>query len=123
MAVEKAKKKLHGAGVRVEIYHADASKPVGIAGPFDLILDLGCFHSIPTGGRDGYVANVKRWIAPGGTFLMYGFIGGGPKEFAGISEGDIERFGPEMRLIKRVDGMDGRRRSTWVTMVRKMPQG
>jgi SAM-dependent methyltransferase len=122
-AVARARKKLREAGVIAEIRQADARNPVDLPGPFDLILDLGCFHSIPIEGRDGYAANVKRWIAPGGTFLMYGFIGGETKDFAGISEGDIERFGPELTLMQRADGMEGKRRSTWVTFVRKMSQG
>jgi SAM-dependent methyltransferase len=116
-AVARARKKLREAGVNAEIRQADASKPVEIGGPFEFIFDLGCFHSIPTEGRNGYAANVKRWIAPGGTFLIYGFIWGETKDFFGISEGDIQRFGPELRLIKRVDGLDGRRRSTWVTLI------
>lgn len=45
----------------------------GVSGPFDLTLDLGCFHSLPDERRDAYVTEVARVAAPGATHLMFAF--------------------------------------------------
>jgi cyclopropane fatty-acyl-phospholipid synthase-like methyltransferase len=115
-AVNQAKDKIRAAGVQAEIRQVDVCKPLDLPGKYDFLLDLGCFHVIPLAVRDGYIANVKRWIAPGGTYLMYGFMLGKENSLPGISEADLERFSPEMRLTQRVDGWDSLgRASMWVT--------
>lgn len=45
----------------------------GVSGPFDLMLDLGCFHSLPDDRRDAYVTEVAQVAAPGATHLMFAF--------------------------------------------------
>jgi SAM-dependent methyltransferase len=42
-----------------------------IDGPFDLVLDIGCFHGLPAGRRDAYVREVARVASPGGRMLMF----------------------------------------------------
>jgi cyclopropane fatty-acyl-phospholipid synthase-like methyltransferase len=42
-----------------------------IDGPFDLILDIGCFHGLPVRRRDAYVREVARVASPGGRMLMF----------------------------------------------------
>jgi SAM-dependent methyltransferase len=43
--------------------------PVGDARA-DLLLDRGCFHYLPPAGRDGYAAQARRVLRPGGRFLL-----------------------------------------------------
>jgi len=44
-----------------------------LAGPFDLILDRGCFHCLFPARRGEYAATLHRLLAPGGTFLLKTF--------------------------------------------------
>lgn len=45
----------------------------GVSGPFTLILDFGCLHTLPPDQRSAYVDSVSAVAAPGATFLLYGF--------------------------------------------------
>jgi hypothetical protein len=44
-----------------------------VQGEFDLLLDFGCFHTLPPDQRGAYVDSVSAIAAPGATFLLYGF--------------------------------------------------
>lgn len=55
---------------------ADVTRPVlpEDDSSFDLLVDVGCLHALPTDGRPGYAANVKRLSRPGTTLLLYAFL-------------------------------------------------
>jgi SAM-dependent methyltransferase len=44
-----------------------------VQGTFDLVLDFGCFHTLPPDQRPVYVDCVSAVAAPGATLLLYGF--------------------------------------------------
>lgn len=46
----------------------------GLDVPFDLLLDLGCFHSIPDAGREGYARGATAVAKPGATMLLFCFV-------------------------------------------------
>jgi SAM-dependent methyltransferase len=54
---------------------ADASKlsDLVLPGPYDLGLDMGCFHSLSDIDRAGYIRGLEKWIKPGGMFMLYAF--------------------------------------------------
>jgi SAM-dependent methyltransferase len=47
-------------------------RELGVQGPFDLVIDIGCYHGIPTGRRDAYVAEVAAVTQPGANFYLAG---------------------------------------------------
>ena len=49
---------------------------LGIGADYSLLLDLGCFHSVPDAGRDAYVQGVSSVATAGATFLLFGFVRG-----------------------------------------------
>ena len=57
-AIEAADRRAREAGVAARFVNGDVSalRDCGIIGPFDLVIDVGCYHSIPVGIRDEYVA-------------------------------------------------------------------
>ena len=91
---------------------------IGVDGPFDLMLDIGCFHSITDDRRGAYVKEVARVAAPGGTLLMFAFgEKGRGTPFA--SESEIrQRFGDDFDMVEVRAGAPFRRQ-TWYRMVRK----
>ena len=90
---------------------------LGVTGPFDLMLDLGCFHSIPDERRDAYAGEAGRVAAPGATFLLFAFGEKGPGPgFA--SEAEIRRrFGRDFDLAEARPG-GAFRKQTWYRMIR-----
>ena len=48
-------------------------RELGVDGPFDLVLDVGCFHSVALGRRDAYAREVTRVAGPGATLLVFAF--------------------------------------------------
>ena len=61
-AITAARKKADDAGVKAVFVVGDASRlrEAGVRGPFDLLLDIGCYHTIPAGRRDAYVAGAAE---------------------------------------------------------------
>jgi SAM-dependent methyltransferase len=73
-----------------------------VQGTFDLLLDFGCFHTLPADQRPIYVDSVSAVTAPGATLLLYGFAR--PPRLApmqaGISLGEVrERFSGDWEIV------------------------
>jgi len=47
-------------------------REAGVGGDFDLVVDIGCYHGIPDGRRDAYVAGVAAVTKPGADLYLAG---------------------------------------------------
>ena len=114
-AIKIARQKLNQAGIRVNLFIRDATKLQGINGPFDFALDLGCFHGIPQDGKSKYLERLDQILAPGGFWLMYGFLKSDLLHAgSGLLEADIDLISSRLTLVSRRDGVDnGARPSAW----------
>jgi SAM-dependent methyltransferase len=113
-AVRAAKRKAKNAGIQAEIYLDDATRMKHAAGPFDLALDLGCFHGIAN--KADYLTQLTRILAPGGFWLLYGFLkGDSPRPGPGLADADLSMIPARgLTLISRKDGWDKKERpSAW----------
>ena len=75
-AIEAAELKLKAAGISgVSFLRADVTQLTesGLQGPFDFVLDIGCFHSVPLARRDAYVREVATLARPGATMMIFAF--------------------------------------------------
>jgi len=82
---------------------------------FDLILDIGCFHSLTPNKRMAYLRNLSRLLKSFGTFLLYSFLLDNEISF-GISELEINSIASILHLHQRINGLDRRNRpSVWLT--------
>ena len=74
-ALERASQKAARAGVQVKLYRGDVTRlgDLPLRGPFDLLLDLGCFHGLAPGARAAYVQGVAALSKPSTLFLLYAF--------------------------------------------------
>jgi SAM-dependent methyltransferase len=70
-----ARRKASAAGVAPRFVEGDVTRlrDVGVGDGYDLVLDFGCFHTLPEDRRPDYVASVSGAAAQGATFLLYGF--------------------------------------------------
>jgi hypothetical protein len=102
----------------VDFRRLDVSRLKGIQGPFNLILDIGCFHSLSSRARARYVPRLAQLIHPGGTYLLYTRLAD-PEEPEDIppSESDImQAFSPFFLMINKELGTDRERTSAWYWM-------
>jgi SAM-dependent methyltransferase len=119
-AIRKANKKAQQAGVSVDLHVDDVCELNHVTGKFDLVLDIGCYHSLDDEDMDAYVRNLERITAKDSVYLMYGFFqipdGNGP----GMDSMDLDRFEASFEQVNREDGTErGRRPSAWLTYKRK----
>lgn len=118
-AIQDASYKSAQAGVQAEFIAEDVTKLEKVSGLFDLVLDIGCFHSLADKEKQRYINNLERLTRPGSTLLLYGFLRGIDSSGTGMDESDILAFDKLFTLSRRVDGTDrGQRPSTWLTFVR-----
>ncbi len=124
-AIREARQKAVRQGVQADFHVGDVTRLEGIQGPFDLILDIGCFHSLSQQGRASYLENLDRLLAVNGTFLMYAFFKEDSQPSAsGLEAADLELLSSRLALKERQDGTDrGRRASAWFTYQRKPDEG
>lgn len=115
-AVSAARRRLAQAGVPADVRVGDVTELSGVGGPFDLILDIGCYHGLSPVSRSAYRHNLLKYLKPGGTFLLYThLVEPGARELSGIDEGEVEWLGEMMQLAAREDSRDRwDRRSAWL---------
>ena len=119
-AIQKARRKARQVNVLVDFRVDDVTRLKDLIGPFDLILDMGCFHSLRPAGRQAYLNNLDRLLAPDGTFLLYVFFRHPDASGPGLEESDLEALRAFFYLVNRQDGSErGLRCSAWLTYKRR----
>lgn len=119
-AIRAARRKAWRAGVVATFLREDVTRLRGVRGPFNLALDIGCFHSLSPTGRAAYAQRVKELLTPGGTLLLYtwiaaeGEVGPGPPSLSTLRS----TFEPKLAIEDLAYGEDHHRRSAWVEMRR-----
>ncbi len=117
-AIALARRKTRQAGVRADLRVGDVTRLEALDGPFDLILDMGCFHSLDKIGRKSYLHNIQRWLAPSGIYLLYAFFAPAINAYPGIDQADVQALTSQLKLESRQDGSDRGwgRPSAWFTL-------
>ena len=105
LAIRKARRKARDTGVSATFRVGEAVKlgtPGGppLGDPFDLAVDIGCFHSIQAIHREAYASMLRRVLREGGFYLLYAWgprkllghaVGLTPHETETLLAGDFER--------------------------------
>ena len=114
-AIRLARKKARRSGLKAVFFRDDVLRLKDLTGRFDLVYDIGCFHSLPPARFDDYAANLARHLAPSGTFMLYVFFRSPESSGPGITQAELDRTFAPFRLLRREDGEDrGERRSSWL---------
>jgi cyclopropane fatty-acyl-phospholipid synthase-like methyltransferase len=109
-AISTAIHKAATAGVSSRFVVGDVTRLTGLRlkTPYDLLLDLGCFHSIPDAGRDDYVRGATAVARPRATMLLFCFIRpDNPRRFGprGVARGEVaERFTSGWDIVAEIAG-------------------
>ncbi|HEX2909667.1 MAG TPA: class I SAM-dependent methyltransferase [Chloroflexia bacterium] len=123
-AIRLARKKAGLAGMKsaTSFYRSSVTKLAMLQPAFDLLLDIGCLHSLPQPDRLSYASEVKRLSHKGSLYLLYAFgpgLEGTPS--TGLDRAAVERlFEPEFKLVDYCAGSDtgSGRPSAWYTLRR-----
>jgi SAM-dependent methyltransferase len=107
-AIETARKRSLDTRNAVSFVLADVTRlaGAGVRGPFDLVLDLGCYHALPARLRDAYVAQLAAVTGPGADFYLAG-VSVAPASWrllraSGVQAGELrERFGASFELTEQ----------------------
>lgn len=120
IAVLKARRSLQNYRDQVRIRFGDVTNPGNVSGSYQLVLDIGCFHSLTSRGKARYLENLGIVLAPHGHLLMYAHLGMPGEEFrSGILESDVESINQVLQLIERTDSADpGGRPAAWLLFKR-----
>jgi len=115
-AIRVARRKADRQELNVNLQIGDVTKLNGLSGNFDLIYDIGCFHSLDPSGMQAYRNNIEDLLKPGGTFMLYLFFRDKIQSSgSGASEADLPPFNDFLNLTKREDGTEREaRRSSWL---------
>lgn len=115
-AIAAANERAHSAGATATFVVGDVTRlrEIGVSGPFDLVIDIGCYHGIPAGRRDAYVAEVAAVTQPGANVYLAG-VSHPPALWrlvgaSGITSEEIrKRFGAHFDLVdEQTSGSVGR---------------
>jgi cyclopropane fatty-acyl-phospholipid synthase-like methyltransferase len=107
-AIRRARRKAMAAGLPVDFYAADVTRLDFLAPPFDLALDIGCFHALDEAGWPRYRDQLRRLLPPGARFMLYAF-GPRPGRFMrmGITRSQLRGlFEPDFELLRVEGGAD-----------------
>jgi SAM-dependent methyltransferase len=91
---------------RVSVFLGDVTRldRVPIDGSFDLVLDIGCYHSIPARHRDAYAHGVALRANEGAHLFVWAFARGGWTR-PGVTPREMrDRFAPWFEPVGRIMG-------------------
>jgi len=122
-AIEKARKKAARTS-GATLVEGDVSRlsQLGITGPFDFVLDMGCYHGLSATRRRAYVQEVARVTRSGALFMVWAVASARRPIFPGaphMQDEEIpERFGQDFRLEPGPQG-NGRQMANWYMLRRR----
>jgi len=121
-AIARARDRAAAAAVAPRLVRADVTRldELGLGAGYDLLFDLGCFHTLAAERRDRYAAVATGLAAPGARFLLYGFAPGawrrGPLS-GGVTAAELRHRFRGWELVEVQRGT-GRFEASWYTLAR-----
>lgn len=106
LAIDEARKRLGEVpfAKRVRFFHSTVTAMPYLDQPYDLIVDIGCMHSLTEASLRAYAAEVTRLLQSGGTYLLFAHINDGEEEGEdapkGIAEAQIHALFSHFELIR-----------------------
>jgi SAM-dependent methyltransferase len=102
LAVERAEKRAHDAGVTAHFVVADVLHLAGLDGPFEFFFDRGCYHAVRRDAPEEYAPAVARQLATGARGLILAGNAREPHDPGPpvVTEGEIrDELGAEFQIL------------------------
>ncbi len=109
-AIAQARRKAAAAGASARFVVGDVTRltDLGVGVGYELLLDLGCFHSIPDARRDAYIAGATEIAKQGATMLLFAMVRrGDPRRIGprGVARGEVaQRFASGWEIVSEDAG-------------------
>ncbi len=117
-AIQRAQMKAAMAGVSLEFFIQDVTRLNVLQDPFDLVLDIGCFHGMGKPARQAYLAELQRLTHPGSQYLMWAVDYQFPS--FGVTPQQVqEAFQPAFCLTRIAPSKMHNQPSTWYWLKRE----
>jgi cyclopropane fatty-acyl-phospholipid synthase-like methyltransferase len=98
-AIAAARRKLKSCPATLRAADVTELAAMDLPGPYDLALDMGCFHGLDRADRARYAGGVAHWVRSGGVFLLYAWQPSFAEDSHGVSrEAVMDCFAGEFRL-------------------------
>jgi len=107
--LKRARRKAADAGVSPSFIQGDVTRlpELQVGAGYGLVVDVGCFHTLPTSRRDGYAAGVTSAARKGATLLVCGLAPNSMfMAWHGVSADELRRRLPEWELRDAFRGSD-----------------
>ena len=105
---------------RISLVQSDVTRLPFRGANADYLLDIGCFHGLPTALRDRYVDGIANNLRPGGYYQLYAFdcletlVDDLARQHRGMRETEVaERFGPALEVVEIERGKPDRYPCRW----------
>ena len=98
-AITQARARAVAEGLQVRFVHGDITRldELGVEDRYTLLVDFGCFHSVPVARRDAYAAAVTKVAAPEAILWMWG-LGIRPCAGVGVTAEELRARFPGWHL-------------------------
>jgi SAM-dependent methyltransferase len=117
-AIAKARKKLASFSPTLRVADVANLKKLNLPGPYDLALDMGCFHGLSAGSREKYIIGLSHWLRRGGLFLLYAWQPESEKDPRGVPKEIVLASFAKQYTLSRYEQGEGRA-SAWYCFTRK----
>lgn len=112
-AIRQAQKKLKGFEPTLLVADVTNLASMQIPGPYDLILDIGCFHNLSFIQREKVVSGMRFWLKPGASIMIYAFQRISDTESRGISREEMLATFKEGFELLNIEQGEGYPPSAW----------
>jgi SAM-dependent methyltransferase len=121
LAIWRARRKIARSGLIADLRVCDVTDLSDIEGPFDLALDIGCFHSLEPVDRPRYINQVARLVRSGGTYMLYTFLSRSNSDRPGLLDRARlkAQFEGAFELVRLEHGFFNEQASAWLTFTRR----
>jgi len=123
-AIALARRRAEQVGVTCDFVTGDVSRleDLSVTEPFDLAIDIGCYHVLPARGQRRYARGLRDHMRRGGIYLLYAFCphARGRRQM-GVSSDDVGALfadGFLVRDLKTGEDTGSGRASAWYTLQR-----
>ena len=104
VAIKRAVAKARERSLKCSFYLLDFTETEAVSktfSTFDILLDVGCLHSLSARDREMYVDSLKLISRPGSLYLLWCFLRGRPWAYGppGVDEQEVERRLSDQFLI------------------------